>query len=447
MVPHSYFKQLIYIFVIAMSWILSYLFRFHYLKDGQKNLELLFFKVGIIIILTSLYFLHKSNTHKKSSKRFLTDLFPLLKGNTFAILSVVILLYFFAEERLSRIVLFLHFIISSGLLILANIVMRKNFFFKGKNSLKVLLVGNGKQMEDYISIVRSSYASTIHIISWLDSDGLATKHDIPSDDLSLDKIGKKYNPNMFIVGYASKDSSKTDCFLKTYHNDIIPIMILSDVSYSLIGSRIETFEDIPIININIPKISFTEMILKRLFDITFSITGILILSPLLIVIAILIKIDSKGSVIFKQDRIGLDGKNFTMWKFRTMISTNKQDTNWSSKDNPHKTIIGRILRKTSLDELPQLWNVLLGDMSIVGPRPERSLFVEKFRHEIPAYMLRHKMKTGMTGWAQINGFRGDSDLKKRIQHDIYYIKNWSLWFDIKIILLTFLRGFNDKNAY
>jgi lipopolysaccharide/colanic/teichoic acid biosynthesis glycosyltransferase len=147
--------------------------------------------------------------------------------------------------------------------------------------------------------------------------------------------------------------------------------------------------------------------------------------------------------------VGLDGEEFMMWKFRSMrVATGDEDkTEWSNKDNPRKTKFGDFIRRTSLDELPQLLNVLLGNMSLVGPRPEQPFFVEKFRHEIPGYMLKHKMKPGMTGWAQVNGWRGDTDLNKRIECDIYYIKHWSLWFDIKILFLTIFKGFINKNAY
>ena len=190
---------------------------------------------------------------------------------------------------------------------------------------------------------------------------------------------------------------------------------------------------------------------KRIFDVISTGLGLILISPLLLLIAIGVKISSPGPILYGQERVGLDGKRFKMWKFRSMrILTDKDKNNipgWTVKDDPRKTKLGSFLRATSLDELPQLWNVFSGEMSLVGPRPEQSYYVEKFRHEIPAYMLRHKMKAGLTGWAQINGWRGDTSLHKRIECDIYYIRNWSLWLDIKIIFLTFWKGFVNKNAY
>ena len=238
-------------------------------------------------------------------------------------------------------------------------------------------------------------------------------------------------------------------FLKEQHNDVIPIKILPDLSYSFIGHKLEEFADILMLDINSPRISFAQIIFKRLFDIVFSFLGLLVFSPLMLLLAILIKFDSKGPVFYGQKRLGLDGNSFTMWKFRTMrMAKNQEDhITWSSQNEPRKTRLGHFIRSLSLDELPQLWNVLIGNMSLVGPRPERPYFVNKFRQNIPAYMLRHKMKAGITGWAQIEGWRGDTCLQKRIECDIYYIKNWSLWLDIRIIVLTFLRSFSNKNAY
>jgi exopolysaccharide biosynthesis polyprenyl glycosylphosphotransferase len=169
----------------------------------------------------------------------------------------------------------------------------------------------------------------------------------------------------------------------------------------------------------------------------------------MIVSAILIKATSEGPVIFSQERVGLHNKPFRMYKFRTMIEQTEAEEakGWTTKDDPRVTKIGRFLRRTSLDELPQLFNIFIGQMSLVGPRPERPQFVEKFREEIPRYMIKHQVRPGLTGWAQINGLRGDTSIEKRIEHDLYYIENWTLEFDIKILLLTVFRGFINKNAY
>lgn len=173
------------------------------------------------------------------------------------------------------------------------------------------------------------------------------------------------------------------------------------------------------------------------------------MSPLLLLTVVLVKFTSPGPVFYRQERMGLDGGTFSMWKFRSMKLNAEEKTGavWAKENDDRRTWIGSILRSTSIDELPQLWNVLIGDMSLVGPRPERPIFVDKFRYEIPNYMIRHRVKTGITGWAQVNGWRGDTSLEKRIECDIFYIRNWSLWFDFKILLLTVFKGFVNRNAY
>ena len=172
-------------------------------------------------------------------------------------------------------------------------------------------------------------------------------------------------------------------------------------------------------------------------------------SPLLLIVAILIRVTSKGPIIFSQERIGQHNHAFKMYKFRTMYvqDTTEEKKGWTTKNDPRVTKVGRILRKTSIDELPQLFNILIGDMSLVGPRPERPQYVEKFKEEIPRYMIKHQVRPGLTGWAQINGYRGDTSIRKRIEYDIYYIENWSMSFDFKIMFLTIFRGFINENAY
>ena len=188
--------------------------------------------------------------------------------------------------------------------------------------------------------------------------------------------------------------------------------------------------------------------MKRLFDLVASGCGLIALSPLFFIVAILIKSDSRGPVFYRQVRVGLHGKDFRIFKFRTMrVGSDKGSLVTIGGRDPRVTGIGYYLRKFKIDELPQLFNTLKGDMSLVGPRPERPFFVEKFREEIPRYMVKHQVRPGLTGWAQVNGYRGDTSIRKRIDCDLYYIENWTIGFDIKILFLTFFKGFINKNAY
>ena len=194
--------------------------------------------------------------------------------------------------------------------------------------------------------------------------------------------------------------------------------------------------------------TFNSMV-KRIMDVLGSIAAIIVASPVMLLMCILIKATSKGPLIYKQERVGLHNKTFWMYKFRSMEvqPESEEKKAWTVKNDPRVTGIGKFMRRTSIDELPQLFNILKGDMSLVGPRPERPFFVEKFREEIPRYMVKHQVRPGLTGWAQVNGYRGDTSIRKRIECDLYYIENWTVSFDIKILFLTFFKGFINKNAY
>ena len=191
------------------------------------------------------------------------------------------------------------------------------------------------------------------------------------------------------------------------------------------------------------------ILIKRFVDIFGAVVAIVLFSPIMLIAVIGVKTTSKGPLIFKQERVGLHNRPFQMYKFRSMEVQESEDEKkgWTRKNDPRVTKIGRILRKTSIDELPQFFNVLKGDMSLIGPRPERPLFVEKFKEEIPRYMIKHQVRPGITGWAQVNGYRGDTSIRKRIEYDLYYIENWSMALDFRILFLTFFKGFINKNAY
>jgi len=230
----------------------------------------------------------------------------------------------------------------------------------------------------------------------------------------------------------------------------IELMMVPDLLDLMTSNvRIQDMEGIPLIRIREIPLNTWNRITKRTFDIIFSTLLLTCISPLLVIIAALVKLSSRGPVLFAQERIGLDGVKFPLYKFRTMRPDAEATTGpvRATKDDNRTFGIGKLLRRTSLDELPQFFNVLMGHMSVVGPRPERPYFVEQFRHKIPRYLERHRMKTGMTGWAQVNGLRGNAPIEDRTKYDIYYIENWSLVFDLKIILKTIHAVIFGEDAY
>ena len=238
--------------------------------------------------------------------------------------------------------------------------------------------------------------------------------------------------------------------IEVANRECIDVKVIPDVlQFITLRARLEDLDGIPIVNINDVPLQGLNSAVKRVMDVAVSAAALGVLALPFAAIAATIRLTSPGSVFYRQERMGLDGRRFTVLKFRSMSVDAERETGpvWAREDDPRRTAVGSVLRRFSLDELPQFWNVLNGDMSLVGPRPERPFFVEQFKARVPQYMLRHKVKSGMTGWAQVNGWRGNTSIEKRIEYDLYYIENWSVILDFKIMWLTLVRGFFHKHAY
>jgi exopolysaccharide biosynthesis polyprenyl glycosylphosphotransferase len=230
----------------------------------------------------------------------------------------------------------------------------------------------------------------------------------------------------------------------------LSIHVVPDLlQFMVLRSRVEDLDGLPTINLTDTRLDGWSRFVKRAFDLVVASTALLLLLPAMLLVALAIWLEDRGPIFYRQMRMGLDGKPFEILKFRSMRVGAEAETGavWASKDDPRRTRVGSVIRAWSLDELPQLWNVLVGDMSVIGPRPERPEFVEQFRAEFPHYMLRHKVRAGMTGWAQVHGWRGNTSIRMRIEHDLYYIENWSLLLDCKILFMTVVYGLRDENAY
>lgn len=325
----------------------------------------------------------------------------------------------------------------------------------GYNQKHVLLIGYSRAAEGFIDRVSVNPEWGYHVQGILDDHrpaGFAYKKVQvlgPTNHLedflasnTLDEIAitlsiKEYSNLEQIVAACEKSGVHTK-FIPDYNNIIPTIPYMEDL------------QGLPVIHIrHVPLTGVFNATMKRIVDIAGALFGLIVFSPLMLVTALLIKITSPGPVLFSQERIGLHNRPFKMYKFRSMEvqDPGRERSQWTTPHDPRVTPVGRFIRKTSIDEMPQFFNVLIGDMSLVGPRPERPLFVEKFKEEIPRYMIKHQVRPGLTGWAQVNGYRGDTSITKRIEHDLYYIENWSLGFDFKIMLLTVFKGFINKNAY
>jgi len=312
----------------------------------------------------------------------------------------------------------------------------------GRNGIsKVLIAGTGDFALMTAENLKKYSHFGIEISGFLDNE---KKEGVPvlGNFAELEKVVRQYDITDLVIALPSKEYKTTLNLIERANNLLIEIRLVPDIlQIASLRAGIEHIEGIPIINLGDIPLQGWQLLFKRTVDLLFSLTGFILLSPFFLIIALLIKFTSKGPVFYRQTRVGLDGKTFKIIKFRTMILDAEKETGaiWSPPNDKRVTKIGRILRKFSIDELPQLLNVLKGDMSLVGPRPERPELVEKFKNNIPKYMLRHSVKTGMTGWAQVHGLRGNTPLDKRIEFDIYYIQNWSLKLDLEILWRTVLK--------
>jgi len=430
--------------IITFLWNMAYVLRFSVL-DGTESLDQQsFFKYSLLPVSLTLYFQARNKLYE--SQRFKDKKIEILnsiKSNIESGVVLTIILYFIEPIRLSRILL--GSFITSTLIIMPLVrILQRNFLRwlrkNGRNLRTCLVFGDGENLERYLTTLKNHKDHGVFIKSWTRSPIDIVKN---LKSVDLEKI------DAVIIGFSLKNQEYQELVTNFFHKENVSIQIIPELKHMVIGAEVSDLEGIPVVSLNHAPIGELSWFLKRIFDVTSSGAGLILISPLLLLISLLIRLTSKGPIFYGQERMGLDGSKFTMWKFRTMsLAQNKEDqVTWTSKNNARVTRVGSILRKSSLDELPQLWNVFIGEMSLVGPRPERPQFVHQFKNEIPDYMLRHKMKAGITGLAQVNGYRGDTCLKTRINYDIRYIKTWSILLDLKIILKTFLSGFFNKNAY
>ncbi|MDY4771941.1 MAG: undecaprenyl-phosphate glucose phosphotransferase [Lachnospiraceae bacterium] len=449
-------------FVIALSYILAWLIKFEgpFAAGSVKALsfqQYMVLLIGIVPGFLILYYAFNLYTPKRMQGRRL-EIANITKANTIGVFLVIGALYVLKQLDYSRAVLFIFYVIN----IVAETAVRNIIRYilrdmrkKGYNQKHVILVGYSRAAEEYIDRVLQNPQWGYTIRGILDDNveagttykgikviGRIANLMVILPENRLDEIAitlglSEYYRLEEIVALCEKSGVHTK-FIPDYNN-IIPTKPYTE---DILGLPVINIRHVPLSN------TFNAMV-KRLMDIVGSVFGIIVASPLMLLVCLLIKLTSPGPLIYKQERVGLHNKTFWMYKFRSMEvqPESEEKKAWTTKNDPRVTGIGKLMRRTSIDELPQLFNILKGDMSLVGPRPERPFFVEKFREEIPRYMVKHQVRPGLTGWAQVNGYRGDTSIRKRIEYDLYYIENWTIGLDIKIMFLTIFKGFVNKNAY
>ena len=418
--------------LVFASYLFSAWFRLRVLHGSMRNLGLsrpmilasLFYAAGLLLMLSILGFYNSTRVKKLSWK-----LSTLFISVTLSIFAVTALIFVFKIEDVSRGIIAIFYVLTLFLLCMKQIVTRmvlNQLRSTGFNIKHEILVGTGKLARQYMEDLENEPELGIKIDKNISSD--ADLGELVRDE-SIDEVVIALEPEEYgkitdLINTCEKAGVRY--LVVPFYNDMIPAHpVFESIGRTrLINMRANRLEQIG------------WAVLKRVFDVSASGVGLIILSPLLAVLAIGVKLSSPGPVFFKQERVGLNRKNFNMLKFRSMKVNDRSDTAWSKKNDDRRTKFGAFIRKTSLDELPQLINVFKGDMSLVGPRPELPFFVEQFKEEIPLYMVKHQVKPGITGWAQVNGYRGDTSIKKRIELDLWYIDNWSPLLDLRILFMT-----------
>ncbi|HEX7181946.1 MAG TPA: undecaprenyl-phosphate glucose phosphotransferase [Thermoanaerobaculia bacterium] len=324
----------------------------------------------------------------------------------------------------------------------------------GHNLQRILVVGAGALGREITSKILAHREMGFEVVGFLDDDPGkvgSTVCDVPvlGTLRQAEEILEAHSIDQVFLALPLDAHKKMLQILDLMARECVEIKLVPDIlQYATLQAVLEDVDGTPVINLSQVPLQGWNSMMKRAMDIAVALTVIVALIPILPVIALLIWLEDRGPIFYRQERMGLDGKPFMIVKFRSMRVDAEATSGpvWAIKDDPRRTRVGTFLRHWSLDELPQIWNVLMGDMSIVGPRPERPTFVREFKHKIPRYMLRHRVKSGITGWAQVHGWRGNTSIKKRIQYDLYYIQNWSLSLDFKILWMT-LRHALWHNAY
>ena len=455
---HVFLDALTIALSYLLAWVLRFIGPFSYNAVRARSFEqYMSYLILLIPLFLLLYHAFSLYVPMRMQGRRLV-LSSLIKANTLGVLVAIFVLYMINEGDISRSMYGMFYMINICLSCLVRMLvfhMLRQMRRRGLNTRQVLLVGFSRAAQEYIDRVLENPQWGIIVRGILDDEiaagtvykGIKVLGRIANltvilpanrlDEIAITLGLKDYDRLEEIVAMCEKSGVHTK-FIPDYNN-IIPTKPYTE---DILG--------LPVINIRyVPLTNTFNAMVKRVMDVVGALAALVISSPVMIFFAILIKITSPGPLIYKQERVGLHNKTFRMFKFRSMEvqSEAEEKKAWTVKNDPRVTTVGRFMRHTSIDELPQLFNILKGDMSLVGPRPERPFFVEKFREEIPRYMVKHQVRPGLTGWAQVNGYRGDTSIRKRIEYDLFYIENWTVGFDIKILFLTFFRGFINKNAY
>jgi len=455
------------IVMVTLGWILAYELRFSGIFPISKGIpeSVLYYKLapfvaGIwFLAFVASGFYRRTGRHRSA---FLEAL-DTLQSCVVATFAFIAFTYLYEEYRYSRVVMGLFLAIHPWLIIAGRSAVRKalRLYRLRAAPRRTLIIGGGDTLKHAIDMAMNGDLTRSEIYGIIlvcgaeqlgKSQTLCRSNGLRLLDAPLDWPDFfSANPTesvVFALPHQAYDF--LDQNLERIADQVTDVRLIPDLArFGRFAAGVDVVAGMPVVSINESPLAGIGSAIKRVVDVLGSCLALLLFGPVMLGIAVLVGATSRGPIFYRQERMGLDGKTFHILKFRSMHSDAeaKSGAIWAMAGDDRVTPLGKWLRRTSLDELPQLFNVLEGSMSLVGPRPERPIFVERFRRDVPGYYLRHKIKAGITGWAQANGWRGNTSIEKRIEYDLYYIQNWSLWLDVRIILLTILRGFINRNAY
>ncbi|HIA13337.1 MAG TPA: undecaprenyl-phosphate glucose phosphotransferase [Nitrospirales bacterium] len=461
----NFFKSLLFILdlvTITVAWIGAYLLRFEVqffpVTKGVPALSdyfLLLIPIYVIWVFSFRWFdLYRP---RRISSR-LSEVWDMVKANTVSVLALAAFSFFIRDTEFSRLVFAYFWALNITLLCLLRWTYREVLRFlrrRNYNLRYVLVIGAGGLAKEVISRFKHHPELGMNVVGCLTRRPEKVGRSVEGTEIigtynMLSNILAQRTIDQVFLALPSDAQNEINAIMEVLSDYPVDIRVVPDVSqYMLLRSEAEMFDGLPILTLQASPLYGWSRVIKRVMDIGLSALILVVASPLMFTIAIAIRWTSPGPIFYRQVRMGLDGTSFSMLKFRSMRVDAERKTGavWTTAEDDRRTAIGKLLRQTSLDELPQCFTVLKGDMSLVGPRPERPELIEQCRAGIPTYILRQKMKAGMTGWAQVHGWRGQTSLQKRVEHDLYYIEHWTPWLDIKILGMTLVRGFIDKNAY
>jgi Undecaprenyl-phosphate glucose phosphotransferase len=445
--------------VLGIAFGLAYVTRFYGpfeyeaippLDDTLKVLAGALIAYPVTFHQARLYFTNRNRTH-------IGEVFEIFKATITATLILVAVTYF-TSERYSRLTLgifvgYAFVAVSANRLVFRaalNEVRRRGFNLKS-----ILVIGAGTLGQRVVETIHSHRELGFRVVGLLTRNPAKVGTTIDGTPVvgtvqDVAQVLDRSPVDQVIVALPIEDQPILKDLMELLALRTVDVKVVPDLyQYITLGGGLEEFGGLPIISLQGGPLHGWNLVAKRVFDVLFAVFSLLLTGPLMLFAALAVRFTTRGSILYKQERMGMDGRTFNILKFKTMRDDAEASggAQMASKGDARRTPVGAFLRSTSIDELPQLFNVLVGDMSLVGPRPERPVFIEEFKRQIPKYHLRHKVKAGMTGWAQINGLRGQTSIQKRIEYDLYYIENWSLLLDLKILVRTALGGFLSRNAY